>query len=339
MSRRNRDLIAVGASAGGVEALRAFANGLPPDLPASVLVVLHLPAGGTSALAPILDRSGPLPASVAKDGQRLDPGRILVASPDHHLLVMDGHVALSHGPTENGHRPSINALFRSAAVAGGPTVTGVQLSGALDDGVAGLVAIASRGGLVMVQDPAEALYSSMPEQAMRQVHPDFVLPARDMGEALAKIAATAVDLAGAPPPSDLLTLENEITMNGESGQHTESEPSRLGSVSTFTCPDCQGALIEMETGRYRCRVGHAWTADALLEAQGSAWERALWAALRTLEEKIELSRRMAASASQRDHARLAERYQHECGEAEAAAEVLRNYLTSGLPVRARMRSG
>jgi two-component system chemotaxis response regulator CheB len=119
----------------------------------------------------------------------------MVAPPDHHLLVMDGHVYLSHGPTENGHRPSINALFRSTALAAGPAVTGVQLSGALDDGVAGLVSIAARGGLVMVQDPAEALYPSMPEAAIRQLNPDFVLPAGDMGEALAKIAVEAVGVA------------------------------------------------------------------------------------------------------------------------------------------------
>jgi len=195
MSRRNRDLIVVGASAGGVQALCAFAAGLPADLPAAVLVVLHLPAGATSFLAPILTRSGPLPAVVAGGGEPLRRGQIQVAPPDHHLLVMDAQVALSRGPTENGHRPSINALFRSAAVAAGPAVIGVQLSGVLDDGVAGLVAIAARGGLVMVQDPADALYSGMPEQAMRRVRPDYVLPAGGMGEALAKISESAVDEA------------------------------------------------------------------------------------------------------------------------------------------------
>jgi two-component system chemotaxis response regulator CheB len=329
MSRRNRDLIVVGASAGGVEALRALVGGLPADLPATVLVVLHLPAGGSSALAPILDRAGPLPVETARAGEPVRPGTIRVAPPDHHLLVMDGHLALSRGPTENGHRPSINALFRSAALAAGPTVTGVQLSGALDDGVAGLVSIVARGGLVMVQDPEEALYTSMPEHAIRQVDPDYVLPAGDMGEVLAKIAMDAVDVAAAPPPSELLTLENMITMNVESGQRVEHDPGLLGSISAFTCPDCNGALVEMEPARFRCRVGHAWTADALLEAQGSAWERALWAALRTLDEKVALASRMLEYASRRGNTRLAERYRGDGEEVAAAAEVLRRYLTAG----------
>lgn len=339
MSRRNRDLIVVGASAGGVEALRAFVAGLPADLPATVLVVLHLPTGGTSALAPILARAGALPATVARAGEPLRPGTIRVAPPDHHLLVLDGRIALSHGPTENGHRPSINALFRSAALAAGPAVIGVQLSGALDDGVAGLVSIVSRGGLVLVQDPQEALYPSMPEQALRQIDADYVLPAADMGEVLAKISMDAVDVAAAPPPSELLTLENMITMNVESGQRVEHDPGLLGRFSGLTCPDCQGALVEMEPSRFRCRVGHAWTADALLEAQGSAWERALWAALRTLDEKVSLSRRMLEYARDRGNARLAERYRRDGDEAAAAADVLRHYLTAGLPIKTAKETG
>jgi two-component system chemotaxis response regulator CheB len=202
MSRRNRDLIVVGASAGGVEALRALVAGLPRKLRAAVLVVLHLPAGGTSALAPILTRAGPLPAVVARTGSPLEHGRIQVAPPDHHLLVAGRELVLSRGPAEDGHRPSINALFRSAAVAAGPTVIGVQLSGALDDGVTGLLSIAARGGLVMVQDPADALYASMPEQAIRHVSPDYVLPAADMGTVLAEITEEIVDIATVAPPPE-----------------------------------------------------------------------------------------------------------------------------------------
>jgi two-component system chemotaxis response regulator CheB len=178
-------LVVVGASAGGVEALRLFAAGLPPDLTAAVLVVLHLPRGGTSVLAQILDRSGPLPAVVARSAELLTPGRIQVAPPDHHLTVLAGRVVLSDGPTERGHRPSIDALFRSAAAAAGPAVTGVQLSGMLDDGVAGLGSIAARGGIVMVQDPAEAIYPSMPEQAIRRVGANYILRAGQMGKVLA----------------------------------------------------------------------------------------------------------------------------------------------------------
>jgi two-component system, chemotaxis family, protein-glutamate methylesterase/glutaminase len=195
MTIRSRDLVVVGASAGGVEALRSLVSGLPADLPAAVLVVLHLPAGGASALAAILDRAGPLPAITARAGNELRHGIIQVAPPDHHLLVVDGQVALSHGPTEHGHRPAVNALFRSAALAAGSAVTGVLLSGALDDGVAGLVAIAGRGGTVVVQSPGEARYPSMPEQALRHVRADHVLPAGQMGALLAKIAREVVDSA------------------------------------------------------------------------------------------------------------------------------------------------
>lgn len=178
-------LIVVGASAGGVEALRSFAAGLPQDLAAAVLVVLHLPTGGISVLAPILNRAGPLRATVARGEETLKPGHILVAPPDHHLVVVGAQAGLSSEPSEDGHRPSINVLFRSAAVAAGRGVVGVLLSGALDDGVEGLASIAGRGGIVIVQDPAEAQYPSMPAEAIRRVDVDHVLRVGEMGNVLA----------------------------------------------------------------------------------------------------------------------------------------------------------
>jgi two-component system chemotaxis response regulator CheB len=326
MTPRTRDLIVVGASAGGVEALRDFVAGLPADLAASVLVVLHLPAGGTSALPAILSRAGALPAHSAKDGTELEHSAIYVAPPNHHMLVVNGRLALSHGPTENGRRPAIDPLFRSAAIVAGPRVTGVLLSGVLDDGVAGLASIVSRGGKILAQDPDEALYPGMPGHAMRTLTIDHVLRAGAMGEVLDKISREEVELDDVPGLSRLMRLENDIATWDSSAQ-VGHDPERLGRMSGFTCPDCDGSLVEMVPGsRYRCRVGHAWTAEALLDAQGMAWERALWAAIRTLDEKAALSRRMADQARERGSTGLAVRYDLRAEEALEAAALLREPL-------------
>lgn len=327
-TQATRDLIVVGASAGGVEALRTLVAGLPPDLPAAVAVVLHLPAGGTSALPSILDRAGPLHAVAARNGMALERGTIYVAPADHHLLVMDGELALSHGPNENGHRPSINPLFRSAAAAAGPRVIGVILSGVLDDGVAGLAAIAGRGGLAAVQDPADALYPSMPSRALQHVQARCVLPAAELGAALGKLAHETVDETMVPPASLDLKLANAISGN-PTGAAGMAIPNGTNDP-TFSCPDCQGVLTEVdrETGRYCCRVGHSWSAEALLAAQGSALERALWTALRTLDEKVALATRMRDQAKRNSRPLLVERYKRMADEAMAAADVLRGYLTS-----------
>jgi two-component system chemotaxis response regulator CheB len=319
MAPRPRDVVVVGASAGGVEALRAMVATLPADLRASVLVVLHMPAGGTSSLPAILNREGPLPATMARNGEPLRHGRIYVSRPDHHLLVMGNSTALSHGPTENGHRPAINALFRSAAVSRGASVTGVLLSGVLDDGVAGLHAIAGRGGRVVVQDPDDALYRSMPDHALRSLTADYVVPAFEIGEVLAKISTENTESTN--HSSELLRWENEIA---SAGWTTEGA---VGMPSEFSCPDCQGVLSDIDGGkRYRCRIGHAWTSEALLGAQGSALERALWTALRTLEEKTALSLRMAKNARGRGSHVIAKRYDQLAEETTEAGDVLRQLI-------------
>ena len=193
-----RDVVVVGASTGGVEALRSLVSGLPPDLAAVVAVVLHLPAGGTSALPSILSRAGPLPALTAEDDMRLRPGRVYVAPPGRHLLVVGDHLHLSDQPTGSAHRPAVDALFRSAARALGPRVIGVVPSGVLSDGTAGLVEIAARGGTTMVQDPADARYRGMPDSALRRLTADHVLPACGMGAVLADLTREPVE---APPPA------------------------------------------------------------------------------------------------------------------------------------------
>ncbi|WP_237683019.1 chemotaxis protein CheB [Mycolicibacterium agri] len=186
-------VVAVGASAGGVEALTHFAAQLPTDLPFAVLVALHMPPTGPSVLARIIGRAGPLPAVTATDGMHIEPGRIYVAAPNRHMLVHDHRVLLSEGPTENGHRPAINALFRSVALNFGPRAVAVLLSGVLDDGVLGAAAIRSRGGTVVVQDPAEAMFPAMPANALNAGVVDYTAAVSDMGPLLKQLSEKKIE--------------------------------------------------------------------------------------------------------------------------------------------------
>ncbi|MFI6044174.1 chemotaxis protein CheB [Nocardia sp. NPDC051321] len=318
-------LIVAGASAGGVEALRDFVAGLPEDLPAAVLVVLHMPAGAASALAAILRRSGTLPTLTAEDGMRLTAGVVYVAVPDHHLLVSNERILLSHGPTENGRRPGINQLFRSAAITWGPRTIGVVLSGSLDDGTAGLSLIKAHGGLAVVQDPEEAVYRSMPDSALAHVPVDFTLPARKIGAVLAESITTRVALPAPARPSSLARLEAEIDA-GE--QQNSADVTHLTHPVGFSCPDCGGPLYALpDEARYRCRVGHGWTGEALLVEQIVQTEKALWTAVRVLEEKQQLVERMRSDALRRGQRRPADRFAEQSIEHEHAAAVLRRLLT------------
>ncbi|GGQ63677.1 chemotaxis protein CheB [Couchioplanes azureus] len=323
MTREHRDVVVVGASAGGVEALRAFVGGLPANFPGTVLVVLHVPRDSPSALPAILSRSGPLPVTAAVDGEELGHGHVYVAPNDHHLLILDGRIRLTRGPAENGHRPAVDPLFRSAARAYADRVIGVVLSGSRDDGAAGLASIAARGGTTIVQDPQDALHPSMPRAAMSHVTPDHVVPAAKMGGLIAGI--TAMDLPERRPrrPDDL--LETEVAFS-ELSQVTSDELD--AAPAGFGCPSCGGSLFEIgdkPLPRYRCRVGHAWSPESLLDEQAIALEGALWMALRALEEKSALSRRMAGSGSRR-HPMMTARFHDMAHDAEAAGEAIRRLI-------------
>ncbi|MFD4636047.1 chemotaxis protein CheB [Lentzea sp. NPDC058436] len=328
-----RDLVVVGASAGGVEALRSLVAGLPAGLPAAVVVVLHMPAGGSSALPAILSRGGALPAVAVRDGMPLRHGRIHVAPPDHHTLVRNGVLRLSRGPTENGHRPAVDVLFRSAALSAGPAAIGVVLSGTLDDGVAGMAAIKNQGGLGLVQSPGDALYPGMPESVLEQVTVDQVAAVAEMG---AVIAGHVAQDAAVVAPSVSETLRMEVEVSGDDAGAAFGDIPELGRTTTLTCPDCAGSLLEIPagSGHHRCLVGHAWTPDALLDAYSGGLERAMWTAVRTLEEKIALARRMAGQARESGRGRIADRYAEQEEEAMAAADVLRKHL-----LRSDLREG
>lgn len=317
-----RGVVAVGASAGGVEALSEFAAGLSPDLPYAVLVVLHMPPEAPSVLAKIIDRSGPLPASSATHGERLEAGRIYVAVPDRHLLVRDHRVVLSEGPTENGHRPAINALFRSVALDFGPHTIGVLMSGVLDDGVLGAAAIKSRGGQTVAQHPDDAVFSAMPLNALRAGVIDHQVSAVKAGALLAQLSGRHIE----EPEMEFDTgmeLENRIAMAGRFATGFDTEA--LGPPSGYTCPDCNGGLMTVSESSYRCHVGHAWTAESLLKARDDEVEGALWIALRSLQEKAKLSRKLANNVGA---GMMSKRYIELAEEAEHALKVLGRRLSA-----------
>ncbi|HZR99825.1 MAG TPA: chemotaxis protein CheB [Chloroflexota bacterium] len=319
------DLVVVGASAGGVEALAELVRGLSRNLPAAVCVVLHLPADSTSLLPQILSRAGALPAIHARDGELLRHGHVFVAPPDSHLVVEPGRLRLLAGPRENGHRPSIDVLFRTAAQAYGPRVVGVILSGTLDDGTAGLLAIKRRGGLAVVQQPADARYPGMPQSALEHVVVDEVLPVRDIPAALSRLAREPAPGEAAAPSA---ALQEEIRA-AEVDLERLNRDAYPGAPSVYTCPECSGSLWELRDGellRYRCRVGHAFTAESLLASQAGSVEAALWAALRALEEKASLASRMAEQATARGYQLTAVRFAEQEADARQRAAVIRRAL-------------
>jgi two-component system chemotaxis response regulator CheB len=314
--------VAIGASAGGIEALRALVSQLPLDFPAAVLVVLHLPPKGTSVLPQILGRAGPLPAVTAEDGAALEGGRVYVAPPDCHLLVEDGHLRLDHGARANGHRPAIDPLFRSVAEAYGRAAAGVVLSGVLDDGTAGLMAIKQAGGVTLAQDPSEALYDMMPRTAIEVVAPDHVGTAEQLGKLLAGIAApTPPD-----PPAEERPAQREHLAEVDRGSSDEPQP---GQLTGLTCPECNGAIWLDDSGpvpRFACRTGHTFSPKSFDAAQTERVEAALWTALRTLEERAALYRRMAARHRAAGNNRTSERFALRAESAVQHAFVMRDVI-------------
>jgi two-component system chemotaxis response regulator CheB len=325
-----RDVVVVGASAGGVEALIRFVAALPADLPATVLVVLHMPARASSALAAILARHGPLPTRSATDREPLVPGRVLVAPPDHHLVVTEaGLASINRGPRENGHRPSIDVLFRTAAWHLGPRVVAVVLSGSDDDGTAGCVAVRERGGMVLTQSAEDAIYPLMPQSAARRAGADLVAPAETLGADVTTIIGRT---APAPPP---ITADEERILGKEAAVDEDESDAVLGQPvgppSGFVCPDCSGALFvasELPVLRFRCRIGHAWTADNLVAQQDLTVETALWTAVRTLQEKAELADRLGRRAHEEARPASAGKFHESAREAQRSAGVLKELLTS-----------
>ena len=333
---QGHDIVVVGFSAGGIEPLLRLVADLPSDLPAALFVVHHFPAHSISALPSILTRAAELPVRTATDREPVVPGHIYVGRPDRHLLLMPGLIRLTLGPREHGNRPALDPLFRSAARSYGSRVIGVILSGTLDDGTVGLHAIKAAGGLAVVQDPEQAAYPGMATSALAHVDVDHVVPAAQLGALLARLTR---EPALPHPAPDAGQLDPELDPD-------QPEPAIVGTAalrkstlpgmpSSLTCPECGGLLFEEGAAgllHFRCHVGHAFSEETLMAVQAHALEGALWAAVRALEEKAELGRRLAERAESRGWRTSAARFEHAAREAEDGSSMIRGALLRG-PVR------
>lgn len=303
------DIVVIGASAGGVEALTRLMGDLPSGLPSAVFVVLHV--GRTRSVLPeILSRHSRMPVIHAIDGAPIVPGRIAVAPPDAHLVLEEDRMCLWHGPEENGCRPAIDPLFRSAARVFADRVVGVILTGALDDGVAGLAAIQRAGGTVVIQDPTDAAVPSMPRTALEYVPADFVVPLEEMAGIITGLTADAAGSGTRP-------------LRGRRRQIPESQPAKHFML---TCPACNGALWEVKADglvQFRCHVGHWYTSESMLAEQAEALDRALWAAFRALRERAELQDRIATSAEEQGKLHVAEQFRVRAARTRTHADTLR----------------
>src|SRR5262245_26858377 len=324
ISMAGHDIIVIGASLGGVEALSKLVVQFPPDFPATIFVVQHVMPNGLGNFARILDRAGPLPATLAQDGERFQQAHIYVAPPDHHLLVKPGYVRVMHGPRENRVRPAIDPLFRSAATAYGTRVVGIVLTGLQSDGTAGLLAIKRCGGIAMVQDPAEASSPAMPQSALAQVEVDYCLPVAKMGAVLYRFTRE--------PPQEALPIPQDLLAEIDITEHPDKSLDRteeIGAIAPLACPECGGPLWELQNDklvRYRCRIGHAFTAETLLAEQSEVAENALWVAVRTMEERGHVLLSLARLRREIGYPKLAERCEAQAAQIKEHAQQIRKAL-------------
>ncbi|RFB85847.1 chemotaxis protein CheB [Rhizobium leguminosarum bv. trifolii] len=327
-SSATKDIIAIGGSAGSGAVLRTLVADLPADLPASVFVSTHIPANSPGFLPEILAARSKLPVTQALDGQPIERGHVYIAAPDRHLLLMGETIKCGAGPRENMVRPSIDPMFRSAALSFGPRVVGLVLTGMLNDGASGLHAIKSNGGTTVVQHPLDAEADQMPLAALEAVEVDHVASAADLGRLLVGIAGSE---AGPDPdqPSDALRLEVEIAAGGRLGS---AELRNIAFPTTITCPDCHGVLSEVNGSgplRFRCQIGHAYTADALA-AQIDELDEAIRIAMRVMEERLTLVERMSRDARDTGRTAVAELYEARAVEYRRYSDTLRQAALTSL---------
>lgn len=324
--------VAIGASAGGVEALRDLFAHLPADLDAAVFVTLHVPPFADSALPEILSNAGPWPALHPHEGERILPKQVYIAPPDHHLIVRDGAVHLSRGPRENGHRPAVDALFRSVARGYGRGAIGIVLSGLLDDGTCGLDAIRMAGGIGIAQDPADAVFPEMPRSAIAAGVVDHVVATREAGPLL-----TTLPVPPADTPDSAGGKINQVPDEDDHGSTTTME------ATDYTCPDCGGVLrkgIGLDSPlQFRCHVGHRWSSGSLRASKDERVEEALWIALRTLSEKQKLIRGIMRNSSAQAYPDSTNHYGRKLEDMEQQIRIVRTLLEEQGEERKRQKPG
>lgn len=334
----HRDIIVMGASLGGVDALPRVVARLPRDLGAAVLIVLHMAPGAPSYLADRLDSAGSLRTAAAVDGEPITPNRIYVAVPDRHLMLEGNRIRLSRGPRESHARPSVDVLFRSAAICCGRRVIGVILTGMLDDGTAGLWAIKDRGGVAIVQSPEEAAYPSMPLSASRHVTVDHTLSLAELPDVLRALTKEEIREKEGSVVNEKLDTENRIALGDNA---LERGVRALGPPAFYTCPECSGSMVAIQNApikRYRCHTGHAFTADALADRGLPRIEQSLWAALAQLEEQEVLLRELEASACDHGDAGNAAQYAAQATDLRGLAARLRELAMDSALSRSRSHS-
>jgi two-component system chemotaxis response regulator CheB len=322
---QGHDIVVVGASAGGLDALRELLATLPADLPATIFVVLHLASGWSSQIPEILSKTSLLGCRFARGGDLIEQGAVLVAPPDRHLIVKRGHVRLSAGPRENFWRPSIDVMFRSAAVAYGSRVVGVVLSGTLDDGTAGLRAVRQCGGVGMVQDPEAAAFPDMPRSALLNVEDARSLPIPEIGREIVRLAG--VPSGPSPRVSSALNREARAV---EAVAGPTPPPAEPGELTTHTCPGRGGPMRRNPDNptSFRCLIGHAYSLASLEEGTRREIETSLWTAIRLFQQRSNLDRTMAGDERRKGRSHVADVYLKRAAESAGHAQWLQQLVLS-----------
>lgn len=325
-------VVVIGSSAGGLPALKDLVDTLPRDFPGAVFIVRHFPPRAESRLPEVLAPVSKLRVDHAVHRARIEGNRIFVGPPGRHLILEPGRMELRYGPRINSVRPSIDTLFRSAARSYGAGTAGVVLSGTLDDGTAGLMAIQHSGGMTIVQEPEDAEFADMPLSVIKHLKADFVLPASRMVEPLTEFAnrhsALRVPAVQTEPDDTVQMIDDDLA--------AQQRGERSGELTTFSCPECGGVLWqvrESEPPSFRCHVGHAYGAEHLLTQQSEVVEHSIWYTLRALKEVVLLSRQLANYARLENRNDAAQNFEQRSRQAERQLADLEGAICYTLPVQ------